>query len=200
MKVLLDGRFLTESEDIAGAVDAARRVAAGGRLIVGAALDGRDLSPDELADGRGLRGREVAISTAATGELATAAVEAAARGLEQARECQAETARLIHEGSLAGCAEPLSGMLRLWQHARDAADLTIRLLNEKDASELGEQARGLSEELAGCLGEVKRSLASEDWSALADTLAYDLDALAEQWSGFLETLGSRVATSGAPSP
>jgi hypothetical protein len=46
--------------------------------------------------------------------------------------------------------------------------------------------------LAGRLEEVKRSLAAEDWSALADVLAYDLGEQAERWKLVLISLSDSL--------
>jgi hypothetical protein len=46
--------------------------------------------------------------------------------------------------------------------------------------------------LAGKLEEVKRSLASQDWSGLADVLAYDLSEQAQRWRQVMVSLADSL--------
>jgi hypothetical protein len=118
-------------------------------------------------------------------------LDAARTALDAARRHQADAARLIQEGNLTGCMQPLSHGLRQWQQARDAADSLLKAAPPESAQV--EEAERLSAELAQCLGEVKRALGVEDWSALSDALAYDLDTLAARWQTLLVSLSDRSA-------
>ena len=46
--------------------------------------------------------------------------------------------------------------------------------------------------LAECLSEVKRCLAVQDWAALSDVLAFDMDELARSWKRQLIELADQL--------
>jgi hypothetical protein len=46
--------------------------------------------------------------------------------------------------------------------------------------------------LATDLSRIRDSVAREDWSLLSETLAFDLDARAAEWSGLIDALVART--------
>ncbi len=202
MDAFLDNaRLETTRPGLAGALDAARAAAeAAGRVVIEAIADGVALTDEQLADPSGAPGswREVRFTSVAPGTLVAAALADAADALGAVREAQRRAAELVMAGRSREASEPLMEAVRTWAAVRSAVERGAALLNTPAqrlvcAGDESRYERG-SVALASQLAEVKRSLGDEDWPALADTLAYELDATAEDWTAMLR--GASAALTG----
>jgi hypothetical protein len=187
MKVFLDGQPLpTDRATIAcalrQAVDAA---AARGRIIIEATAGGEPLPehaletpPEERYDG------ELRFVSVEPRAMVRVTLQDAGDALDQARDAQSRCAKLIQSGKTDESLAPLGQAIGTWQLVRDAVEKSMAILGGGSAP----APSGLSDlvnELGGRLEEVKRSLGMQDWSALADTLAYDMDEQAGKWKDML---------------
>ncbi|MEX2217235.1 MAG: hypothetical protein WD749_00620 [Phycisphaerales bacterium] len=191
MNAYLDGKPLTlpQPGTMAGALraalaDAERR----GRVIVEVQIDGAK-APDSLLEEppEEAVGSEVRLLSVEPVALVRTTLMDAADALESARERQGRSAELIHAGKVEDALRPLSEAIETWQTVRDAVEKSAAMLNLR-LSELKAGTPGMEalvESLSGRLSEVRRALAGEDWSALADVLAYDMGDQADRWKSAL---------------
>lgn len=207
MRVVLDGQLLeSDAQSLGVAIARAATAAeAQGRFIVEVFADGTMLSqhllgnPDEAPAGI----REVSLNSADPRELVRTTLEGAAIALDDARERQAEAADLILRGKLEDARSPLRGALETWQSVRTAVDHSAALL-KMDAGSPGGRLESLLATLHASLGHVKETLERQDFAALADELAFELEALTREWQGALRELalsigdGASARAGGAP--
>jgi leucyl aminopeptidase (aminopeptidase T) len=189
MKVYLDGRPLTVPQPVtmssalrAATVEAGRA----GRVIVEVEVDGSPAAESLLEDPpEEAVGEEVKMVSVEPRSLVRVTLMDAADALDSARQRQTRCAELIQIGKIDEALAPLSEAIQTWQTVRDAVEKSAAMLG-MELRELGGGAdeHGLDElvtVLAERLGEVRRSLSGEDWSALADVLAYDMGEQADRW-------------------
>lgn len=196
MPTFLDDKVLSlERPTVAGAIEAAVTEAGRrGRIVVEATAGGEPLPegmlehppedpvPDDL--------RFVSVEPKA---LIRVTLMDARDALDQARQAQTRSAELIQSGKLEQSLEPLGEALETWRIVRDAVDKSMSLLGPAGAEM--PSAAGLPAligRLTERLEEVKRSLAGQDWSALADALAYDMDEQAGEWKDMLAGLADAL--------
>ena len=180
----------------AGADEAARA----GRVIVEAMLDGEAVADDVLErPPEEPLGRELRLTSVEPRALVRVTLMDAADALDSARQDQQRSAELIQSGKVEDALPQLGAAIQTWQAVRDAVEKSAALLRiPLDSIALPGGASGtdtlieLIGSLAGRLEEVKRSLAAEDWSALADVLAYDLGDQAERWKRVLVSLSDSL--------
>jgi hypothetical protein len=189
MNVLLDGRplHLPEPRTLASAIRIASAEAEQrGRVVVEVQIDGAP-APDELLEDppEAPVGSEVRLMSVEPRSLVRVTLMDAVDALEAARERQGRSAELIQIGKLDEALAPLSEAIETWQTVRDAVEKSAAMLG-MDLRELG-AAEGdssideLVATLAARLNEIRRTLAGEDWSALADVLAYDMGEQTDRW-------------------
>lgn len=187
MLAFLDDAALSlDRPTFAAAIDAGGRAArARGRELGPVLLDGTPVGeailrhPPEAALGREVRMVSVAggagAETAAQNGLAGAAA-----ALARATSAQSLAAELIQTARVEEALRPLVEAVEAWQEVRAAV-----------AGELSwaaglESFEAMIAELSERLREVERSLRVQDWSALADALAYDMKEQAEGWRVLIE--------------
>jgi hypothetical protein len=189
MNVYLDGQPLSVPEPMTFA--AALRIAGGnaerkGRVLVEVQIDGSP-APDALIDDPPNEpvGGEVRMISVEPRSLVRVTLMDAVDALEAARERQRRCADLIQTGKVEEALAPLSEAIQTWQTVRDAVEKSAAMLDLKLADlSPGAADQNMDSLVAGLsarLGEIRRSLAGEDWSALADVLAYDMGEQAEHW-------------------
>lgn len=202
MKVYLDGRPLAVSAPVTmGAALRAATAEAGrrGRVVVEVEVDGSPAAESLLEDPpEEAVGAEVKMVSVEPRSLVRVTLMDAAEALEAARERQGRCAELIQIGKLDEALAPLSEAIQTWQTVRDAVEKSAQMLG-MELRDLGTQAeeRGLEELtalLADRLNEVRRSLSGEDWSALADVLAYDMGEQADRWKAALNAAAEGLRT------
>jgi len=209
MKALLDGKSLAaDRETLAGVVEAGTaRAGESGRVIVEVWVDGEVVSSELLADPpeTDLTGREVLLTSAEPRGLVSETLRDASDVLGQTRQGQVECAELIQQGALEEAFQRLPRLLQEWQMVQEVLIGSARLLGEP-VDELapgggGEEGEaGIEkaiETLGNLLQEVKGALGREDWAALSDVLAYDLNEAAGEWCDMLDGIAARVEGKGA---
>jgi len=205
MQVYLDDEPLSGCDTFAQALRAASdRAQRAGRIIVEASLDGAAVAedilerpPEEPLDG------ELRLTSIEPRALVRTTLTDAAEALEAARLDQQRSADFIQTGKIDQALPPLSSAVQTWQAVRDAVEKSAALLHiPLDAISLPGGPAGadtlieLIGSLAGRLEEIKRSLVSEDWSALADVLAYDMGEQTDRWRQVLVSLSESLRGDG----
>lgn len=192
MLVTLDGKPLANAgTTLASALRAARSAAGAGRVVVEAVADGGPVSPAVLEHPpeRDPFANELRLTSHDVGALLAPALAEVAAVLRRAGEDQSRVARLIHEGRLPQAVDVLPSVLEAWGQAQRA----VEVVDEAVAAGTGVRgweggSRPALGSLAAQLTELKRSLAGEDWSGLADVLEYGLAEQASAWAERFEAL------------
>jgi hypothetical protein len=190
---------------IARALDAARTAAeARGRMIIevqvdGAALD--DAAIEQPADTPSPY-REMRLTTADPVLLVRVTMGDAAEALDDARTAQAKAAELLQTGETSDAMQHVSRAVTVWQAVIEVITKSAQLLSlPLEALELKDNARpgaspvrvaDLVATLMGELDRLRAAVASDDTSALADLLAYDLADRALAFQGLLRSLADQL--------
>lgn len=202
MRLYLDGDAIAaETPGLAAALREGIALAERkGRIVVEATLDGRALTDEQLenpTDDPGA-GEEVRLLSAEPKSLVRITLLDAADALEDAKTRQSQCAEKLHSGDIEGAMQTLAEAISVWQAVRDvvsrSADL-LRLPLDGIKTLVDQQERPVGDHIASLtanLEELKRSVNAEDWSALADLLAYDLDEQADRWRELMHSLADHV--------
>jgi|SRR5262245_38404042 len=210
MRVLLDGQPLSIARDsLAEALRAGvEQAASRGRIIIEARADGRPIPDDQLSSPPDTAAgvEQVTLTSAEPRTLVRVTLLDAAEALDGVRVEQAAVAEMLQAGRTDEALEKLTGVMGTWQAVRDvlsrsaevvSLDLsTLKLPDVDEESSLGPATRALATHLR----EIKEAVSSEDWSALSDIVAYDLDAQAGVWRRVLTSLAGVVADLPGPAP
>jgi hypothetical protein len=203
MRVLLDDQpIATETPGIAQAIDAARAAAdEAGRIIIEVTGDGQSLESAVLdappTDPAGIG--ELRFVTADPGAFVAVTLSDTKSLLDEAAASHQEAADELMAGNRDGAIDPLRGALESWAVVRDVIEKSSALLAidprtiESKAGTGAVIIDGLTEKL----GEIKQALSTQDDSALADVLAYDMPEQVERWRGLLGALEQTAAESRA---
>ena len=140
--------------------------------------------------------QELRLTTVEPGVCIYSTMYDAAEALEEAVKQQEAAAEAIEAGKTTEAFEPMQAAVRVWQAVSQAATQGTALVGI-DAGEIevpkpdGSSEKGsvLITRLQELLNELKRAIDEQDWSALGDTLAYDLKDEAQVWSAFLRRVG-----------
>ncbi|TVQ63224.1 MAG: hypothetical protein EA378_02750 [Phycisphaerales bacterium] len=203
MRVLLDGAELTvESASLRSALEAAAAAAAAnGRVIVEVEADGSPVPADDLASpsSEPMQAGELQMTSADPRSLVAVTLHDAGDAVAQLREGQARAAEAVQSGKIEDALATLAQVLGVWQAAHDAVEKGAALLGiDLDAMRLtlpsgaNETVGPRVQSLAAKLGELKRAVTDQDWTALSDTLAYDLDEESVAWAGMLHAMGDQI--------
>lgn len=200
MKVFLDDQMLSESpQSVAGALEAGRVAAeARGRMVIEVHADGQPLSPDLLDHPPEHEAGIVELKMVSTppGPFIRTTLLDAVELLGPLERDQGEAVGLLHTGHIEEAFEPLQRALLSWSILRDLVDKSAQL-GLTDPSRVivqgGDWATARSggefiADLALHLGEVKRTLEIQDFTALADVLEGDLAGDARGWAHFLRAM------------
>ncbi len=166
-----------------------------GRVVIEATLDGCPLSEDQLAEppDTDMPGSELRLVSANPRALVRTTLYDTADALAESVARHRRAAELIESGRTDEAMDDLSEALSVWQAARDVVDQGGELLGEPfAASQAGGSLAQDIARLAKCLSEVKRCLAVQDWAALSDVLAFDMEELAESWKRQLIDLADQL--------
>ena len=196
----LDCEHITFAAGLRAAADEAART---GRVIIEATLDGSAVADDILErPPEESLGRELRLTSVEPRSLVRVTLMDAADALDAARQEQQAAAELIQTGKVDEALReggPVLRAMETWQAVREAVEKSAALLRiPLDEISMPGGASGtdtlieLIGALAGRLEEIKRSLTAEDWSGLADLLAYDLSEQAERWKTVLVSLSSSL--------
>ncbi len=200
MKVFLDDQMLSESpQSVAGALEAGRLAAESrGRMVIEVNADGQPLTPELLENppqhAAGIV--ELKMISTAPGPFIRTTLLDAVELLDPLEREQAEAVRLLQTGQIEEAFDPLQRALLSWSILRDLVDKSSQL-GLTDPSRVivhgGDWSTGRAggefiADLALHLGEVKRTLEIQDFTALADVLDGDLAADARAWGHFLRAM------------
>jgi hypothetical protein len=198
MRVFLDGQPLAlERATLASALHAASDVAqARGRVVVEVKVDGTIVSDTILSDPPDeALGSEMKIISVEPHLLVRETLLDAVEALDRAGQEQTDAAGEIQSGRVETAMPLLQSAILKWQAVRDAVEKSASLLDIPLDSHIsgpegaGERNLGqVVEGLASSLTEVRRALEAEDWSGLADLLAYDMSEQIRSWQEMLRSL------------
>lgn len=171
-----------------------------GRIVVETTLDGRPV-PDEMLRNppQEAVGTDLRCVTAEPWSLVRVTLMEASDALDTARTLQSSSAELVQTGQVAEALRPLSEAVATWQVVRDAVEQSAAFMgmslkaggaSESDPDDA--MAAELIASLTKNLNELRRSLAGEDWSSLADVLAYDMGDEIDRWKGLLGRMADRA--------
>lgn len=203
MRVTMDGQ--TISEDAAGvaqALEMARHKADElGRLVIEVLADGQpaaDLLDRLPQDPAGVA--ELGVTTADKSLFLRETLFDARDALDRTRADQQSAAGLVDGGEVAQALGSLRSIVEGWQLVRSVVDQAASLLEVPLHQLRAGDTPGdeVVRALAGDLVALRDAVSREDWSALSDTLACDLDARAEQWLGLIAALTDRAAGVSTP--
>ncbi len=203
MRVTMDGQTISDdAPSVARAIELARHQSdARGRLIIEVLADGRpaaDLLDRLPADTAGVT--ELGVTTADKSLFLRETLFDARDALERTRADQQTASALVDAGEVASALGSLRGIVEGWQLVRSVVDQAATLLEvplhqlHADATPGDEVIRALAADLVA----LRDAVAREDWSALSDTLACDLDTRAGQWLGLVAALTDRAAGVSTP--
>jgi len=176
------------------------RAEALGRLIVDVVADGEPLPGELLDDPASHAGSfaELRMTSAEPAAFLRVTLMEAADALEQARAEQMVAADHIDQGRAPDAFQALGVALGVWDAVRDLVQRVSQLLGfdltEASVVVNGEEIR-VDESVASLsrqLEEVRRCVAAEDLSGLADALRYDLSEEAGRWRFLLTGLAEAV--------
>lgn len=203
MRVTMDGQTVTDhAAGIAQALDLVRRKAHElGRLVIEVSADGQpagellDRMPQDTA---GVS--ELGVTTAEKSLFLRETLLDARDTLERTRADQQSAAAQIDSGEVAQALQALRAIVEGWQLVRSVVDQAAALLGVPLHQLRAGDTPGdeVIRALAGDLVALRDAVSREDWSALSDTLACDLDARADQWLGLIAVLTDRAAGVNTP--
>ncbi len=204
MKVYLDGQPLaveraTLASGLRAGSEAAQRR---GRVVVEVYVDGAMVSDTLLGDPPDeVLGAEMKLVSVEPRLLVRETLLDAVEALDKAGQEQAEAAEEIQSGRPEGAMLLLQSAIMKWQAVRDAVEKSASLLDiplsAKISSPTGAADRNLSQVVDGLavsLTEVRRTLEADDWSGLADLLAYDMATQVKDWQEMLRSLADGLRT------
>ncbi len=198
MRIVLDDHELDEvSGGAAEALESARLACESqGRIITDVFLDDRRLDGPDLDDLARDNPAGTVLRCTSTDPLNLVAetFEYAAEALRQVSASHDAIAEHFQAGRFAEGLSELQEALSLWNSVRQGVEqgcLLIGLDIEQWRSEEPAVAKALNS-LADRLEEIRRSISSQDWSSLADTLGYEMQPVVDDWQAFVERLGERV--------
>lgn len=196
MRVFLDGRELVGAgETLAFAIESARRESKG-RLIIEACADGETIAETDLEEPpqRTPYAEVLEFFSADVRDLVSQTLSDAAQALADLDPMHQEAAAHVQAGRIGPGLESVLRVLQSWGAVRRA----LELASQASASagydleiEGGELAPVLAT-LAERLTEMKRAIARQDWSSLADVLAYDMGGQAERCRAWLVRASART--------
>lgn len=207
MLVTLDGRRLDDRFSPAAAlhelIDQVRAVHLPDRLVVGVAINGRELIDDELHARLAApieAGAQIDLESGDAGQVAADALRDTAAQLEAAADEQVSIADALQAGSTADAVQQFSAVLGTWHGCRQtlteaAALLRIRL----EHTNLGGRPAGEHlVELVGKLRELRDAFDARDFVLLADLLRHEMPGLCRAWAERLRELAESIAAGAIP--
>lgn len=203
MQVFLDGKPLALEHATlktalrAGSDEAERR----GRVVVEVYVDGTMVSDTILSDPPDQAlGSEMRLVSVEPKLLVRETLLDAADALDKARQEQSDAAEQIQCGRIEAAMPLMQNAILKWQAVRDAVEKSASLLDIPLDSSIDSGRGGtltlseVVEGLAASLTEVRRTLEAEDWSGLADLLAYDMSEQVKSWQSMLRSLADGLRT------
>ncbi len=198
MRVFLDELLIDETATTLRAALTAASERAGSRLLVEATADGRPIPSQDLTAPPETNpyADEIRFMSADSALLIQAALYDAADMLENASASQAAAARMVQQGDLESALKEVGGIVECWSRVQQVIGLVAQA-REAGLDGSGADATfsgglpGMIKELTVGLSEMKRAVQAQDWAALADVLAFDLEEQAGRWRSWFGDLAQR---------
>ncbi len=199
MQVYVDGEILPLGPDAGSTLgEALEAVRAGleGRLVIEALADGEPIPSahfdeppptDPYAD-------RLEIRTEDAGALVRFSFLEAAEALERIRDAQGRAAELLQTGDTVASMDEMKSILETWSAAAQTVTIAQQLeeITLPAATDGGRTIDDVASTLHEMLQEVRRCLAGDDPSGLADVLAYDMHGAADEWVAMLRHLAGSL--------
>ncbi len=195
MNIWIDDTQLESAADLDTALEQARLHAESqGRLIVDILVDGQPATDaffdEDASDLPPIS--ELRFTTANTAALVNDTIDTAIESIDLLKADQQAGALQIREGDMDNAMQSLRAIMEGWQAMRDIVD-QITQVTDLDINTLSvnqQPATEIVNKLSKSLEDVRETLKNEDWSLLGDTIEYDLNELADQWSTLLSSMKS----------
>lgn len=207
MKATLDGTSIqVDPPTLAAAIAAGAKAAESqGRIIVEVKADGEALSSDALSNPGGLAGacEDVVMISADPKALVRVSLLDGVEALATLKPLHAAVVDALATGNLQLALDQLREVLNTWQALQNLLEHSRALLGVDlgqvplPEGEPGFDARAV--EFVSFTRAIRDAVMNQDWSALSDTVGYDLDAAADSWSVLLRALAEHVQRMG-PAP
>lgn len=203
MHVTLDGKTIqAPDETLFGVLGAARAVAeSAGRVIVEAKLDGEPIADALLASpGSSVisGGSVVEFVSAEPRALVSMTLHDVGDALMGVGERHRSAAEMLQVGQITEAAGVIGETLAVWEATARAVGEGPALLR-LDLRDVPASIDGKPVDLDAAVGEllarledVRASMAAEDWAGLADTLAFDLAELADEWQKIVRSMAESI--------
>lgn len=200
MNVYMDGERVPGTHaDLATAMNASRSIAESrGRILIEVKADGQSVPDAILESPAAATGQvygELHFQTAEPRQLVHSTLLGAVDLLEDIRAGQAAAAESFQTGETGQAFDQLQGVLTNWQIVQSVVTSGSQLLNlslTDPANGGGIAFDSLGSALSRELSAVRTSLAAQDHSAVADSLAFDLTSHVDSWSSALRAMASRI--------
>lgn len=168
------------------------------RIVIEVKGDGRRIPDDLLAQPSDelTTIRVIELVSANPRELAAKSLRDAAAAIDELRETQQAAASAMHAGEAAF--DELGTIFSSWQAVRgvvqqagavlgvDVMNIPLKIDDSQDT------VAAATADLSTHLRAMKDAMGAQDISAMADVLAYDLDAAAERWARVLLALAGAL--------
>lgn len=195
MNIWIDDTQLEAAPDLDTALEQARLHAESqGRLIVDILVDGQPatdaLFDEDASDLPPIS--ELRFTTANTAALVNDTIDTAIESIDLLKADQQAGAQQIREGDMDNAMQSLRAIMEGWQAMRDIVDQITQITNlDINTLTVNQQpAIEIINKLSKSLEDVRETLKNEDWSLLGDTIEYDLNELADEWSTLLSAMKS----------
>jgi hypothetical protein len=199
MEVIVDGsdNFAVAGQpaDVLAVVSAAEEfLRQQGRMIVGVAVDGRDVLPEDLLGA--LEDREpdsvgrLEIQSEDLGRLVEDSLAELRSTLPELPAACHELSRIFHGDEPDSGFDPFEQLAEIWGHIKQREQMVARALglNLNELSLEGAPLERLHEELNGFLAEAEAALRNKDLILLGDLLEYELAPRAERETAIVALL------------
>ena len=197
MRASLDGHeLILDRQSLAAALEAgATRARESGRIVIEVFVDGQPVGGDALEHASDLPMAEqhVEMTTADPASLVRVTLFDAADAMEGSKEEHAACAEMIHRGEVAEAMGALGQLLGTWQAVRSAVDHGGDAMGRPLAEFAGDgSVEQRIESLSRQLDALKRAVADEDLSTVADLLEEDLCDEAGLWADTLRRVAEAM--------
>lgn len=175
------------------------RAAHDNRLIVSVALNGTQLSDDNLTEQLARAVPEdvqIDLESGDAQQLVSDALHGLALQFAELGPQQPAIADRISAGEAAEGVQDVGACVGLWNTCHRVLTQCSGLLNQ-DLREFvhdGRPVQAWFEDVVGKLTEIRQALEAHDLVLLSDLVRYELPALCQVWEGLLNSLGDQVAS------
>lgn len=200
MKALLDGNPIDlDRPTLAACISAgAKRAESLGRIIIEVKADGASVLGDQLANPSDVPGvhTEVLMISADPRTLVRVSLHDAIEALTTLKPLHSAVADALTAGNIQAAMDQLREVLGTWQAVQELIEHS-RVILRVDLSKVAmtDGNAGFDEQAQKFVvvsKSIQQAVQNQDWSALSDIVAYDLDAAADGWSMLLNALSEHV--------